>query len=141
MINGIVRGISRALYEEFGDGFTIYGENVEQGLKTPSFFILCIGPANRLFLGRRYFRPHRFCIHYFPPKGAGIRYDTAQVLERLYLCLEYITANGDLIRGNQMEGIVNDEVLQFFINYDLFVHKKAEAEKMGDVEHRTKLKG
>ena len=42
MINSIIEGISASLNAEFGDDYTIYTENVEQGLKEPCFFISCI---------------------------------------------------------------------------------------------------
>lgn len=37
MINSIIEGISTSLNAEFGDDYTIYTENVEQGLKEPCF--------------------------------------------------------------------------------------------------------
>ena len=66
MINSIIEGISASLNAEFGDDYTIYTENVEQGLKEPCFFISCINPTSRIFLGKRYFKTNQMCIHYFP---------------------------------------------------------------------------
>ena len=37
MINEIVVAISKALYNEFGEEYKIYAENVEQGLERPCF--------------------------------------------------------------------------------------------------------
>ena len=54
MIKEIIEAISIALNEEFGDSYTIYTENVKQGLKTPCFFVLCINPTNKIFRGKRY---------------------------------------------------------------------------------------
>ena len=42
MLNEIVKGIAVQLNAVFGDGFEIYQNNVEQGLKEPCFFIFCL---------------------------------------------------------------------------------------------------
>ncbi len=39
MINKIAAGISQALNREFGDGYSVYQNNVSQGLVEPCFFI------------------------------------------------------------------------------------------------------
>ena len=39
MINSIIEAISIALNAEFGDDYTTYTEEQEQGLKEPCFFI------------------------------------------------------------------------------------------------------
>ena len=38
MLNEIIKGISMALNAAFGDGYEIYQNDVEQGLKEPCFF-------------------------------------------------------------------------------------------------------
>lgn len=44
MLNEIVKGIAVQLNAVFGDGFEIYQNNVEQGLKEPCFFIAVLQP-------------------------------------------------------------------------------------------------
>ena len=66
MINSIIESISISLNAEFGDEYTTYTESVEQGLNEPCFFVFCINPTDRLFLGKRYFRENQFCLQYFP---------------------------------------------------------------------------
>ena len=39
MLNEIIKGISMALNAAFGDGYEIYQNDVEQGLKEPCFLI------------------------------------------------------------------------------------------------------
>ena len=53
MINKIIDGISEAIFTEFGDGYDIYTESIEQGLIEPCFSILCLNPTNDLFLGKK----------------------------------------------------------------------------------------
>ena len=53
MINSIIEGISIAINTEFGERYTIYTESVEQGLKEPCFFISCLNPTSKVFLGEQ----------------------------------------------------------------------------------------
>ena len=141
MINKIIDGISIALNTEFGDDYEIYTETIEQGLKEPCFSILCINPSTEQFLGKRYFKTNQFCIHYFPSSNEK-KSECNSVTERLFDCLEIITVDDDLIRGTSLHPEISDDVLSFFVNYDLFVYKNANDEPfMESAEHNTSVKG
>ncbi len=121
MINSIIEGISTALNAEFGDKYKIYANELKQGLKEPCFFISCIKPTSRRFFNRRYFREQPFCIQYFPESRNRETEECNDVTDRLFLCLEYITVTGDLMMGTKMRSELVDGVLNFFVNFDLFV--------------------
>lgn len=141
MINKIIDGISIAINSEFDDTYEIYTESIEQGLKEPCFSIICLNPTIEQFLGKRYFRTNQFCIHYFPTFNEP-RLECNITSERLFKALEIITVDGDIIRGTDMNFEYVDGVLNFFVNYDLFVYKDAEDEPfMESVEHSTVVKG
>lgn len=125
MINKINSGISAAIGSEFGDGYDIHKESVEQGLEAPCFSILCLNPKVEQFLGKKYFRTNQFCVHYFP-STAERNAECHATAERLFNALEYITVDADLCRGTEMHYEINDGVLSFFVNYDMFVYKKEE---------------
>lgn len=141
MINSMIDAISVALNSAFGEGYEIYTESVEQGLKEPCFSIFCLNPTTRLFRGERYFRQNMFCIQYFPSteeKGA----QGNDVLESLFDCLEYIRVQGDLTRGTNMHGELMEGGLSFFIHYDLFAYKVKENAAMGELQQaNTDVKG
>lgn len=142
MINSIIRAISIALNAEFGSGYTIYAEDVEQGLKEPCFFISCISHSHKLYLGKRYFRENQFCIQYFPPSGQQGAEECHETAERLEACLEYLEVSGGLIRGTAMHYEISDGILHFFVNYDCFVRSAAEQQDaMEGMESRTGVKG
>ena len=63
------------------------------------------------------------------------------VAERLEFCLEWITVTGDLVRGTKMKYEVVDGVLNFFVNYDLFVYKVADSIPMEDLSKDVTVKG
>ena len=141
MINKIIDGISVAINSEFGDSHEIYTESVNQDLSDGSFSILCLNPAIEQFLGKRYFRTNKFCIHYFP-KTDEPRSECQSVIDRLMDCLEIIAVQGDLVRGTKMNSEIVDGVLSFFVNYDLFVYKEADRNPAMEVlEYNTDVKG
>lgn len=134
MINKIIDGISNKLYEEFGDEYTIYTEEVKQGLETPCFFINAIDPKEDLFRDNKYFQTNMFCVQYIPNSNEPKK-ECNSIRDKLFNVLEYITivektfedkTIKNLIRGNQMHGEYSDSLLNFFVNYDLFVIKNKE---------------
>ena len=131
MLNKIKNGIALALHKEFGNGYEIYTEEVEQGLLKPCFSIVLINSDYKLELGKRYYMQNQFCIHYFPEKE-NKKEEMDNVLMRLYDCLEVIEIEKDsFIRGNGINGKSEDGVLHFFINFNLFVVKTGKkGEKM-----------
>lgn len=140
MINKIIDGISISLNAEFGENYKIYTESIEQGLKEPCFSILCVNPTNELFLGKRYFRKNQFCIQYFPSTGEKYA-ECMNVLEKMYDCLEIIKIDEDLQRGTSMHGEVVDGVLNFFVNYDMFVYKVETADAMETLDLTSNVEG
>lgn len=121
MINSIVDGIIAAVKTAY-PSCDVYTEQVEQGFEPPCFFVRPVNPEIKQFLGKRYYRQHLFAVHYFPALEDS-RAEINTVIEKLYLYLEYITADGDPLRGTNMRTEISDDVLVFFVNYDLFVHK------------------
>lgn len=142
MINSIIRAISIALYAEFGDGYKIYAEDVEQGLVEPCFFISCIGSSHRLHFDKRYLRENRFCIQYFPSLGQKETEECHGAAGRLEECLEYLNVSCGLMHGTKMHYEISDGILHFFVDYDCFVRRKTEEQDgMELMENQTDVKG
>lgn len=142
MINSIIEGISIALNTEFGERYTIYTGSVEQGLKEPCFFIFCLNPTSKVFLGERYFRTNQMCIQYIPLNEREEKEECNAVAERLFNCFEYITVGEDLIRGSKMSSEIVDGVLNFFVNYDLFTLRlRNKEDAMDEVLRNVAVKG
>ena len=141
MINKIMDGISVAINSEFGDDYEIYTESIAQGLKEPCFSILCLNPAIESKLGKRRFLTNQFCIHYFPSTNEP-QSECYAVMSRLGLALELIKVDGDLCRGTEMRGEIVDDVLSFFVNYDMHVYKNVTDETaMETMIHDASVKG
>lgn len=142
MINSIIESISVSLKAEFGDECKIYREAKRQDLEEPCFFIQCLNLAESLYLGKRYFRQNQFCIQYFPKDEYHMNQECCEVAERLFVCLEYLNVGDNLVRGTKMKYELVDGILQFFVNYDLFVYKTVESvPAMEEVLKETSVKG
>lgn len=132
MINKIIDGISEALFNEFGSDYTIYTENVSQGLDPPCFFIRCLSTKKNKFMGDRYFRENLFAIQYLSNSKESNQ-DFQDIFERLSDALELISADGDMVRGTNAECDLNEDILTYKINYNMFSYKKGHKnEKMGE---------
>ena len=142
MTVSIMEAIGTALDAEFGDGYEAYIEEMSQDMDGHSFFIQCLNPTDTLFMGRKHFRRSQFCIQYFPLSEDGRNRECLDVGERLLSCLEYLDVGGSLTRGTKMRYEVTDGILHFFVNYDMFVYKMAEAvPTMEEVSSETNVKG
>lgn len=128
-INNIIDGISKKLFETFG--LDVYTENVDQGLNEPCFSIVLMKPKVNQVVDKRYFRSHSFCIYYFPKESIKEAYD---IEERLFVDLEYIDVDGDLVRGSAMHGEYTDGVLAFFVRYEVFTRDIEDKAKMEDLK-------
>lgn len=150
MLNKIITGISQALDAEFNDNgneYTIYTELVEQDLEEPCFSIFSLEPSSKQIIGNRYKRQYPFDIHYFPDSKlvdgiSTLNNEINEVTERLFTALEYISIDSGLIRGTKMNAETIDNVLHFFINYNIIVTKDIEKEDpMENLKVSGKLKG
>lgn len=136
----VMDAIVRALHWEFGDWCEIYPEEVKQGLKEPCFLIETVQQSGGLYRGQRYRRNASFCIHYFPESDEPEE-ECRGVMESLFWLLECIPFGDGMIRGTEMHGKTEDSVLNFFVDYNCFLLRTQEEEKMEHVEIVTKGKG
>ena len=138
MINEIIIGISQAINREFGRSCIIHTEEKVQGLKEPCFFIFPLSPTYTLYRGRRYYSNNSFMIQFLPGKS-NPRERCNQTAERLFDCLETITVAGDRVRGTNMGYEIVDDILHFKVNYNMFLHKPLENEKMERYRQKTEV--
>ena len=139
-IKNLIDAIAEALFQEFGSGYDIYTEQVEQGLTEPCFLIRCLNPTKNLFLGRFYKRTNQFSIQYIP-STAEANEECASVLERLFECLEDVFLHGKPLHGTEFHAEITDGILTFMVNYDGFVLKDEERYDMEELDILTEAKG
>lgn len=102
--------------------------------------IECINPSFEQFMGRRYHEKTPFCIHCFP-KGPDKSEESNAVFTTLTECLEYISINDQLVRGTGMHAEWDGDVMHFMVDYDMFLIRPDDAEKMGDYTLEMEVNG
>ncbi|MCQ2017286.1 phage tail terminator family protein [Clostridium butyricum] len=128
MINKLITGISQKLDTEFNlknDKYTIYTESIEQGFDEPCFSIISLKPISTNLVGNRYKREYSFDIQYFPENEQSNN-EINEVMERLFTSLEYIRVDGNLVKGTNINGETVDNMLHFFINFNMIIKKETE---------------
>ena len=128
MTNQVLDGITIALHGKFGDTFSYYVENIEQHLDKPCFVVKALNPLVKAKNQIRYHWTIPVVVHFFTDKEVTeeAKKDNYNIAGQLLEALEYITVDGNLTRGEDIEFTVVDDVLQFFITYNFFTFKEKE---------------
>lgn len=134
MLNEIIKGISMALNNAFGDGYKVYQNDVKQGLKEPCFLISVLKPELSPLIGRRFLMREPLDIHYFPANPRN-HAEMITVAETMMEVLEVVTLpDGAPIRGTSMNYEIVDDVLHLFVNYNHIVIRSTEEITMETLE-------
>ena len=141
MLNEIVNAISLKLSESF-EGTDVHVNELEQGFEEPCFFIDLLNPSEKQIIGNRYLRSYLFDITYFPKNKSQT--EIFDVLDKMHDVLEYIKLeDGTLVRGLNRNSTEEDNVLHYFVTYEMFIYKAGDSSnnaKMGKIELNMKLK-
>lgn len=129
MENDIVDGITKAIYDEYGEECKIYTESIEQGFKEPCFFVAVLDTEQARIIGNRHQYNIPIDVHYFPGTKAKSE-EMREVKQALYSILGRITLlNGDMLNGFQMHAETVQDVLHFFVTYKPIVKYQQDAEE------------
>lgn len=143
MINYLINGIANKLNEVFAN-ITIYAEKVPQDFLTPCFFIKCLTHNDdlRLFEGKK--KITKFDIAYFPNEGEGslaTEKEINYILAKLVDNMRVIEAEGHKIKGYEISTEKVDDVLHYFVSYNLTLIKENENMNMEELSERTDING
>lgn len=139
MVGSIKIGIGEKLTQAFGSGLEIRtdgGSRQEQD--KPFFSIRLQNPSRKPRIGNRYLSENPFQIEY-APAGSSLQpeADLDETAQGLLDALEYIQADGALLRGTKMRCEKGDGVLRFFVNYNLHLIKTPEEVAMEELTVTT----
>lgn len=119
----ITKGISLALFREFGKEYKIYKNEIKQNFTEPCFFLDHINSSLKQTMGTSYKYNNAFDICYFP-RSKDTAEDISSVETRLFCTLEYINIDDNIVRGTTMNSQIIDEVLHFMVDYNFFIRKE-----------------
>ena len=139
VLNDVINGIAVQLDTLFG--YTVYIDSVKQDLAAPCFLIKAVTTSQEQEVDRFYKRQQKFDILYFPQDPEEPTREFETVTDALWLGLEYINMGADIIRGTKMHREIVDDVLHFFVNYDIRVEKaRPVSDYMGVLSQKESVK-
>lgn len=141
MVNDVFDGISIKLNEEFGDSYPIYSEQVDQHFTEKCFYIDLLKPLIQPYVGDRYLRIYPFDIRFYPIENNNMNVQMCDVADKLIEVLRYITVDGNLVRGINMNYEIVDDVLHFMVQYNIIVKRIKEQEFMETYDLDQFVKG
>lgn len=112
------------------DSPNIYAEHIKQGFSLPCFCIRCKQTEEKKLIAKRYKLFNKIEITYFPIKSDNILDDCNNVLTTLYDKFSMLKFEKGFIKGENMQGAIENGVLKFYIDYNFYVFKKEETDKM-----------
>lgn len=128
----LIDAISKRLDEVFNGEYTIYLENVEQGLKVPCFFIQPVYSSDKNRLTGRKYRLHEFDI-VFLPEEEGYMTTFATVTDRLFTSFDSVTLeDGTVLHTFDRHIDVHDKVLHFGVTFKFDYLEELPDETMQD---------
>lgn len=134
LIDEITKAIAKRIYELFGSEYEVYVDKVEQGLKEPCFYILCVMQDKEIFSQLRHKRRTVFDISYFPKTNQTSELHEASGKLMDGMCYIELT-DGNKIRGTEMAIETVDGVLHFQVEYNyIALEDVPKAELMKDIE-------
>lgn len=125
VVNEVVIGMATKINKIYNKKYPIYTDNEEQGLDKPCFFIKYLnGDENReIGLQDRFYKDklNFVIIGYTEDGNTEILND---MIDNLYE-LEYIElTDKTLLRAEKLHPKIEDGVLHFFIDYEIFIKKE-----------------
>ena len=117
MVTSVVNAVTKQLGTTFGTTYRYYVEDIEQAVKTPCFHV-----SPRITLQRSkspvlYDRTIPIVVHYFSDSSNNLRNDCYSMGEQITECLEYLPFKDTILRGEDIDWQIVDDVLQVFITY------------------------
>lgn len=129
-----------ALVNALNSEIPIYINEVKQNLQLPCFKILTLNLEKKRQLGNRYKLIQNFDILYYPESDNDCTLECISILENLNEALEYIVIDKDYIRGFNMHGEIINDVLHFFVDYNIFMLKIDKPKYMKKLEIKGEIK-
>lgn len=139
-MNAIIDGMVTAIREEFGDGVSIYDEDIPQGLDPPCFYVRDVGTSDEMVRGRMFLKSGTYAVHYWPSSDEPRR-ECMDIRERLFHCLGMIdTAFGKSLASDM--SAVTEEFMTVTVAYNKYVIRPApdDSELMEVLNRKEKVR-
>lgn len=138
MADELTAAVASRLAGAFGQEYTVYVQDVLQGLETPCFFVRPLRRSRRALPGGRYLQDCLYDVALIPaPGGEEGLMDAGETLLAL---LELVPLpDGRPVRGVDMHFAVSDGVLHLSVRYGMALRTADTAENMQIVDTRSRI--
>ena len=120
MADLLINGVCNALYNEFGDDYEYYIDEIKQGLDKSCFFVSYVRNAQNRYINNRLRSENRISIQFIPTDDVSAE-KRSEIANRLYTCLDCIDYGPDKLFGKEMQcEPLSDNMLNFQVSYNFF---------------------
>ncbi len=123
------------VFNEFGNDYKIYIEDVKQGMTIPCFFITSELETKSIHLGKVRKNKIDFIVMYYNSNSEESNaLDNGEVFYRLSECLEILDVDDIKVRTYNHKKSISDKILKFTFSIDLFYKKIVQTELMNKLD-------
>lgn len=143
MVNLIMNGITKTLFNTFGSKYKIYVENIKQGLEEPCFIVSTIENSIKPFLGKRAKLTNIYQIVYIP-KGSDKIKEMNEITSEL-LTMDFIELeNGDKLLARNKKAEIDEDgtggILRFHVEFNMVINDVSNKNYMQKLKMGTFVK-
>lgn len=124
MVNDVLDAISVGLNKVFGSDYRYYVEDVPQKLKTPCFTIESIDYTVRSYNKTSYYITVPVVIQFYPENEVNSKKHSYDIGNQIADAVEYISVDGVLLRSENINYQLTDDILQVFLTYRFWTKSK-----------------
>lgn len=134
MVNDVLDAITVGLHDVFGDDFRYYVEDIPQKLKTPCFTVETIDYNVRSYSKTRYYMTIPIVIQFFPEDEVNSKKYSYDIGAKVADAVEYINVDGVLLRSENINYELNDDILQIFVTYSFWTREGVTSDYMEELK-------
>ena len=138
MVNDVLDAISVGLNKVFGSDYRYYVEDVPQKLKTPCFTIESIDYTVRSYNKTSYYITVPVVIQFYPENEVNSKKHSYDIGNQIADAVEYISVDGVLLRSENINYQLNDDILQVFLTYRFWTKSKPSYNYMEELKNIIK---
>lgn len=117
----------------FFDDIDIYSEHIPQNFSTPCFTIKFIKYEEQVLLAGRYKLFNTINIQYYDGNSNDISSSNLEynlISSKLFDCMRRLSFDHSSILGQNLSSSIEQNILNFYIDYDFYIFKKKKAPLM-----------
>lgn len=138
----MMKNISRAIIDYFGEGYRTYCEKIEQGLNEPCFLITIINNAINYYASSYYKVNMSVMVQYIENDVERAKLDEIEV--GLFECLENIKdIKYDTVfasKNKQSSVTIEENILNFSLEFEFFLRRQEAKDYMEGFENHINIK-